>query len=100
MRKLVLLCCLLLALACPLAVGADPMPEENRIGETLVIEEDKTVFDEYVGGASETEAEPRLLSLTEEYYLTTVIKPAALLFALGIAVFAAIEIVKKVNKTK
>lgn len=97
MRKLLLLLSLLLVLSFPLSVVADPMPEEDRIGETLVIEDDKTVFDEYVGSPSETEEEPKLLSLTEKYYLTTVIKPAALLFALGIAVFAAVQIVGRIN---
>lgn len=100
MRKLILLCLLLLTLLLPVTVGADPIPEDDRIGQTLVIEEDKTIFDEYVGTPSESEEPPQTLSLTEEYYLTTLVKPAALLFALGIAVFAAIKIVKKVNNTE
>ena len=96
MRKLLPLLVLLTVIASlPLVIHADPLPEDDRIGDTLVIEPDKTVIDENIGGESETNEPPKTIVVTEEYYLTTLIKPAAMLFALGIAVFSAIAIVKK-----
>lgn len=99
MRKLVLFLTLLLLLCLPLAVRAEPIPEEDRVGETLVVEPDINIIkDNLKDNKKLNEEEPKTITLTEDYYLTAVIKPAALLFALGIASFAAVEIVKKILK--
>lgn len=99
-KLLPLLLILTLLLSAPFAIHADPLPEDDRIGDTLVIKPDKTVIDENIGGESETEDPPKTIVLTEEYYLTTLIKPAAMLFALGIAVFAAIGVLQKLITDK
>lgn len=99
MRKLMILLSFLLLLCLPLTAYAEPIPEEDRIGETLAVEPDINVIKNNLNDKDFLpEQESKTIVLTEEYYLTTVIRPAALLFAFGIASFAAVQIVKKVLK--
>lgn len=99
MRKLLPLFLILLLLCLPMTICAEPIPEEDRIGETLVVEPDINIVKNNLKDEDALpDEESKTIVLTKDYYLTTVIKPAALLFALGIASFAAVEIVKKVLK--
>ena len=93
---------LLLALFCllPLTVSADWLPEENPVGETLVVEGDDNIIEDNLDKEKETMPVEtnEVIDMMKETYLDRCVKPFAILFGSGIALFLAIEIVKIVLK--
>ena len=89
---------LLLVLCCfaPLTVSADWLPEENPVGETLIVEDDSNIIQDNFDKEKETlpVETDEVIDMTKETYLDRCFKPFAILFGMGIAVFLGIELVK------
>ena len=89
---------LLLVLFClaPMTVSADWLPEENPIGETLVVEDDSNIVQDNLDKEKETMPveTDEVIDMTEETYLDRCVKPFAVLFGVGIALFLVIEAIK------
>ena len=90
---------LLLVLFCLLSlpISADWLPEEDPIGETLVIEEDENIIKDNLDKETENDENkyepdvPEIIDMTEETYFDRCIKPFLILFGGGIVLFFVIE---------
>ena len=90
---------LLLVLLCLLSlpVSADWLPEEDPIGETLVIEEDENIIKDNLDKETENDENkyepdvPEIIDMTKETYFDRCIKPFLILFGGGIVLFLVIE---------
>ena len=90
---------LLLVLFCllTLPVAADQLPEENPIGETLVIEEEGNIIKDNLDKETENDENkyepdiPEMIDMTKEAYFDRCIKPFLVLFGGGIVLFFVIE---------
>ena len=90
---------LLLVLFCLLSlpVSADWLPEEDPIGETLVIEEDENIIKDNLDKETENDENkyepdvPEIIDMTKETYFDRCIKPFLILFSGGIVLFFVIE---------
>lgn len=90
---------LLLVLFCLLSlpISADWLPEEDPIGETLVIEEDENIIKDNLDKETENDENkyepdvPEIIDMTKETYFDRCIKPFLILFGGGIVLFLVIE---------
>ena len=86
---------LLLSLALP--VTADHVPEDNPIGETIVVEPDENIIKEKFDRETATPenrydpGEPEILDMTAAVYFRRCVKPFLWLFGGGIALFLVSE---------
>ncbi len=95
---LVLLCLL------SLPVAADQLPEENPIGDTLVIEEEGNIIKDNLDKETENDENkyepdvPEIIDMTKETYFDRCIKPFLVLFGGGIVLFLVIEVIQWIRK--
>ena len=90
---------LLLVLLCLLSlpVSADWLPEEDPIGETIVIEEDENIIKDNLDKETENDENkyepdiPEIIDMTKEAYFDRCIKPFLILFCGGILLFLVME---------
>ena len=90
---------LLLVLLCLLSipVSADWLPEEDPIGETIVIEEDENIIKDNLDKETENDENkyepdiPEIIDMTKEAYFDRCIKPFLILFCSGILLFLVME---------
>ncbi len=90
---------LLLVLFCLLSlpVSADWLPEEDPIGETLVIEEDENIIKDNLDKETENDENkyepdvPEIIDMTKETYFDRCVKLFLILFLGGIVLFLVIE---------
>ncbi len=102
MRKLHTVLCLLalLLLLTALPVSADAVPEENPIGETVVIEPDENMIKEKFDRETATPenrydpGEPEILSMTGAVYFRRCVRPFLLLFGGGVLLFLLAEAIR------
>ena len=100
-KRLTLLCLLSFCLL-PLPVAAEPVPEENPIGETMRIEED----DNYVKNNIDKEKDTLVLEtsevvvMTEKTYFRRCVAPFIALFGGGIALYMIAEGAKQLPTKK
>ncbi len=95
LKRLAILSLLLFSLL-PLAIHAEPVPEENPIGETLEVEADDNVVKEYLDKEKDvlTPETDEIVVMTKRTYLTRCLGPFLWLFGGGILLFGGIETVK------
>ena len=97
---------LLLSLFCllTLPVSADWLPEEDPIGETLVIEGDSNIIKDRLDEETENEENryepdvPLILNVTREAYFDRFVLPFLLLFGGGIALLLLTEAIRQLPK--
>jgi len=97
---------LLLVLFCllTLPVAADHLPEENPIGETLVIEEEGNIIKDNLDKETENDENkyepeiPEIIDMTKDAYFDRCVKPFLLLFGAGIVLFLVIEVIQWIRK--
>lgn len=101
-RYLLLLLSLLCLLTLP--VSADWLPEEDPIGETLVIEGDSNIIKDRLDEETENEENryepdvPLILNVTRETYFDRFVLPFLLLFGGGIALLLLTEAIRQLPK--
>lgn len=101
-RYLLLLLSLLCLLTLP--VSADWLPEEDPIGETLVIEGDSNIIKDRLDEETENEENryepdvPLILNVTREAYFDRFVLPFLLLFGGGIALLLLTEAIRQLPK--
>ncbi len=96
---------LLLLIFCfyPPAVSANWIPEENPIGETLIVEDDHNIIRDNLDKETENKENqydpeiPETIDMTKETYFDRCVKPFLLLFGTGIALFFCLELFKGIR---
>ena len=89
-----------------LPVSADWLPEENPIGETLVIEQDGNIIKDNLEKETENEENkyepdiPDIIDMTKGTYFHRFVKPFLLLFGGGMLLFLATKAVERARKTE
>ncbi len=100
-RCLLLLLVLLCLLSLP--VSADWLPEENPMGETLVIEKDENIIKDHLDKETENDENkyepeiPTIIDVTRESYFSYFVTPFLLLFGGGILLFLLIEGIRRIR---
>ena len=86
MLKRFLFCLLLLFTLLTIPVGAELLPEENPIGETLVIEPDENIVIENLREDDETKPLPRVIDMTRKEYIARYIHPVLFWASISIVI--------------
>jgi len=102
MTKRLILLFLLVFCLLPLPVTAEPVPEENPIGETMRIEEDENFVKDNIDKEKDTLSleTDEVVVMTEKVYFRRCVSPFLMLFGGGIAVYLIAEGVKRLHPPK
>ena len=94
----------LLLLLFSFSVSAEIIPEENLIGETLVIEPDENIVKGNIqkGNPDESYAPEtdEVIDMTKDTYLKRCVRPVILLFLSGILLLIVTEGIKKLREKR
>ena len=82
--------------------AASILPEEDLIGETLIVEQDRTLIEENIqkDHPDRQEEETTVIHMTKTAYLSYCVAPAVGLIFLGVVGFALLSILQNSRATK
>lgn len=95
MRKLRFIAPVILFILMSTAVTAEHLPENNVIGQTLIVEKDSNIVQDNLTGEVNKEYDPEgsytVINMTKNRYFKMCVLPALLVFTSGLLVFALAE---------